>query len=192
MFFRRCARRIREQAARHFEMEPKPGNAFIPAGKAPGQRTGRTSLVHRRQRIRAECKRQQQQLAAASRTADDAAHNLAERNRPRKSGRVEQLASHNAPPLDLRSEGAGDGFDFGQFRHGISWDLRGLKQAASTRSPMEKPCQGNSEAHGPASGKPYSAFWKASIKMASSSGRATISSSAYPPWQRNAPSRNST
>lgn len=120
MFFRRCARRIHEQAARHFEMEPKPGNAFIPAGKAPGQRTGRTSLVHRRQRIRAECKRQQQQLAAASRTADDAAHNLAERNRPLKSGRVEQLASHNAPPLDLRSEGAGDGFDFGQFRHGIS------------------------------------------------------------------------
>ena len=50
----------------------------------------------------------------------DYTHNLAERNRPRKSGRVEQLASHNAPPLDLRSEGAGDGFDFGQFRHGIS------------------------------------------------------------------------
>ena len=86
----------------------------------PGQRTGRTDRVRERNRLSVEGEREQEQFAAPSGATDGSAYRLAEQDGPFKRGRIEQFTGHDAPPLDLRGEGSGDGFHFGQFRHGGS------------------------------------------------------------------------
>lgn len=119
-------------------MKPKPGNAFIPAGKAPGQRTGRTGLVHRRQRLEPKARGNSNSLPRRPGRPMMPPTTLPS-GTSLKGGRVKQLASR-APRLAERGYGR-----WFRLRAIQAWDrLRGLKQAP-TRSHNGKALSGKFE-----------------------------------------------
>ncbi len=186
VFPEECTAGIHEQAGpRHFGMvtqrpvmrsftpsASRQGTGASEHGRTKASSTGGSGHPSRMPRV------QQQQLAAASRRPMTPPTNLCRAESfPSKVKRVEQLAKPQCAAPRLAEARVRGWF---RLRAIQAWDLlRGPENRPhSTRSPTKKPCQENSEAHGPARAKPYIGFLgRLPCKMASTSGRATISSS---------------